>query len=368
MRDPEASEPGERSVLRGGWLYWAVIFAAWTLIGVFFATRPYVRALSTGQPVPGLRMLIPSLADAYTWALFTPPILRLADVFRFRRDRWAAPLLVHLAAGAVFATASVAVNVGVERLLHPEEATSFPLYFAATFHFNLQWYAVIVGIGHALDYYRKYRNRELRASQLETQLARAELQALKMQIQPHFLFNTLNTISELIHEDPEAADRMISRLGDLLRLSMDLTGSQEVPLRQELDFLSAYLGIEQTRFRDRLTVTMDIQPDTLDAQVPNLILQPLVENAIRHGIAPRRAPGSVGISAVREQTALCLRVRDNGAGLPDAPRGPRRGVGLQNVQARLHQLYGPSHHFELRNAEGGGVIATILIPFREAVG
>ncbi|MCA1557757.1 MAG: histidine kinase, partial [Acidobacteria bacterium] len=227
-------------------------------------------------------------------------------------------------------------------------------------------YWVILGIDHALRYYTKYRERELQASQLEARLAQAQLQVLKMQLHPHFLFNTLHAISTLMHRDVEAADRMIARLSDLLRLALDNEGVQEVTLKQELELLERYLEIEQTRFRDRLTVEMRIEPEVLDARVPNLILQPLVENAIQHGITPRRGQGRIEIGARRTNGTLDIYVRDDGRGLAGATdETVKEGVGLSNTRARLLQLYGGHARFELRCPPEGGTLASLAIPFHE---
>jgi sensor histidine kinase YesM len=244
----------------------------------------------------------------------------------------------------------------------PASAQRYPiLQFPST----LFTYWAILGVIYAFNYYRKYREHELKASHLETQLAQAQLQALKMQLHPHFLFNTLHAISSLMRKDVEAADSMITRLSDLLRLTLETTGVQEVTLRQELEFLERYLEIEQTRFRDRLTVRMEIEPETLDARVPNLILQPLVENAIRHGIAPRSAPGWIEIRATHDDRMLHLQVRDNGPGLPpDLEAEMKEGVGLANTRARLEQLYGAAQRFDLNNAAEGGLIVSLTLPFR----
>jgi len=212
-------------------------------------------------------------------------------------------------------------------------------------------YGVIVGIYHAVTYYAQFREREVRASQLETQVAQAQLMALKMQLQPHFLFNTLNSISALVTDNPAAAERMIARLSELLRTTLENAGTQEVSLQQELAVLDTYLEIERARFPDRLRVQMDIDPAVLDARVPNLILQPLVENAIRHGIAPQPHTGEVAIHAARSNGHLMLRVQDNGVGV-QALDTLEWGVGLTNTEARLQQLYGAQHTFELRNDDG----------------
>jgi sensor histidine kinase YesM len=230
-------------------------------------------------------------------------------------------------------------------------------------------YWAIVGLSHALGYYRESQARALRASQLETRLIEARLQSLQRQLQPHFLFNTLNTISALMHRDVDAADAMIARLSDLLRLSLETVGVQEVDLKQELDFLSKYLEIEQTRFRDRLTVVFDIQPDTFDVLVPNLILQPLVENAIKHGIGPRPAPGRITIRSRRTEGFLELEVQDDGVGLSAARLSDfNRGVGLANTRSRLEHLYGALHRFEFRQPPHGGLLVLMAIPLVEVAG
>jgi LytS/YehU family sensor histidine kinase len=235
------------------------------------------------------------------------------------------------------------------------------------FDYGAMMYWLILLIGSAVNYYRRYRENELRASRLEAQLAQAQLQALKMQLQPHFLFNTLHSVSALVHKDPAAAEKMLARLGDFLRLTLDSAGAQEVSLQQELEFLRCYLGIESVRFRDRLLVQMDIEPGTLDARLPNLILQPIVENAIKHGIAPSTSGGRIEIAARRLDGVLQVQVTDNGCGLP-APGNAslvKAGVGLANTQSRLEQLYGGQGGLDLVNTASGGVRVTLEVPFRE---
>src|SRR6185436_14330796 len=205
----------------------------------------------------------------------------------------------------------------------------------------------------------------LDAARLETRLVEAQLQALQRQLHPHFLFNTLNTISGLMRTNVNAADLMIDRLGDLLRMTLQV-GTQEVPLKQELDVLQTYLEIEQTRFENRLSISTRIEAETLDAQVPNLLLQPLVENAIRHGIAPHSRAGRISIRAAREGTRLVIEVRDSGDGLPaDRLLALNRGVGLDNTRARLEHLYPSAHQFTFSNVDGGFSV-TVIIPFRIA--
>ena len=228
---------------------------------------------------------------------------------------------------------------------------------------NLLAYCAIAGIAHALDYYRRYRERELATTRLSAQLAQAQIRALRMQLNPHFLFNAMNSIAMLIrHQKRDEAVRTVAGLSDLLRYVLEDTRELEVPLRQELDFVERYLAIEQLRFRDRLEVRIDADQDTLDAQVPNLILQPLVENAIRHGIAKRTAATLVAVTAHRSDDTLVLDVMDDGPGLSSADR-MGNGVGISNTRARLAQLYGQQQQLELRNAPSQGTIATMTLPF-----
>lgn len=239
------------------------------------------------------------------------------------------------------------------------------LYFLAKFNNSVFYYWAILALGHVLDYYRQFRERELLASQLESKLAQTQLQILKMQLHPHFLFNTLNAISALIHQDVELADRMIARLGDLLRTTLDNANQQHVPLSQELDFIHPYLEIEKARLGARLTVDLQVDPAVMDAKVPNLILQPLVENAIRHGIAVRPGPGTIQIHAHRENGGLHLAVTDTGPGLQAAPAA-LKGIGLANTRARLEKLYGANHRLELTNGRDGGFAIGITIPYQES--
>ena len=238
-----------------------------------------------------------------------------------------------------------------------------PGYLLGGIELFLLPYFAIVAVIHALSYYNKYRARQLKTTRLEAQLALAHLEVLKMQLQPHFLFNTLNAISALMHRDVEAADRMISLLSDLLRFSLEKDNRHQVSLQAELEFLNRYLAIEKIRFRDRLMIDEDVEAPCMMAQVPRLILQPLVENSIKHGIAMRSAAGRISIRARRQGGRLDLQVTDDGPGLPDT--SIREGVGIANTRARLEQIYGDDHHFELRNGHTGGVQVHLEIPFEE---
>jgi LytS/YehU family sensor histidine kinase len=220
--------------------------------------------------------------------------------------------------------------------------------------------------GYAFDYRARYRERESAAAQLNVQLAQAQLESLKVQLHPHFLFNTLHNIAGLVRTNEKVpAVNMIAGLSDLLRRALDSGDEQEVPLRQELEFIELYLGIQKVRFQDKLTVRMEVAPETLDAMVPNLILQPLVENAIRHGFAVEESAGLIVIETYRDKEDLRITVRDDGPGLQAGWRLEESGgIGLANTSARLKHLYGAAHRFDLYNGANGGMTATITIPFR----
>lgn len=353
------------------WLKWALLFAAWTLIALAFASQVNFTQARRGYIVTWKFALTTALADWYTFGVLSVPALWLARRFHFDPAHWRRSLAVHGAAGAVFAVAWVGLRVGIEAYRARERqpnfsyAEAFHWTLVRSFYFNLLVYWVIVGASHGIEYYRRYRERELRASELEKLLAEARLQALQAQLNPHFLFNTLNSISTLMHRDVEAADRMIVRLSELLRLALGSAGAQEVPLRDELEFLRRYLELEQIRFGPRLVVDFRVDPDTLDLAVPNLLLQPLVENALKHGLAPRKAGGRIEISARRDGDRLRLAVVDNGAGPGPHTRGS--GLGLANTRARLEHLYGAQQEFEFGPRPEGGFAVRITLPARPVV-
>ncbi|HKP85722.1 MAG TPA: histidine kinase [Blastocatellia bacterium] len=351
---------------------WAVIFGAWTLVGLFMASQDYVRNLRAGRTIEWAKLLfLLELPFAYLWALFTPLLVRLARRFPLERGRWLGNALIHLSVSLLLSVVTMVGFTTVNAFLFVPEAErqfSLPRLLASIynyFDYYILIYWLILMVSHALTYYTRYREGELRASRLQAQLAQAELQALKMQLQPHFLFNTLHSISALQLRDIEAANKMIARLGDFLRLTLDNSGAQEVTLQKELEFLKCYLEIEGIRFQDRLTVKMEVEPQALDARVPNLILQPIVENAIKHGIAPRAAPGRIAIRVRRASDQLEIEVEDNGRGLRANGRAGRKvkeGVGLSNTRARLEQLYGSSYRLELADAKEGGLRVRLEIP------
>jgi two-component sensor histidine kinase len=356
----------------------ALILAVFTLVGLLEAGQSIMLQYLANRPSSALKSLILGVADWYIWAALTPLVLWGSHLFPIEQRYWPRRLLFHTVAGIVCATLVIALmipvlerihsNLDILRLPAPSGSHELAAYLIGLrFATYVIVYWTIVGLSHAQAYYRKFREREMHTLLLESRLAQAQLQMLKMQLQPHFLFNTLNAISALMHQDVELADQMLARLAQLLRTTLESAGTQEVSLKQELEFVELYLEIEQARFGSRLNVRMDADPDTMDAYVPNLILQPLVENAIRHGIAPRPEAGHIEIRTRRENGRLRLDVMDDGPGLTkNGEPQPREGVGLTNTRARLQQLYGDAHQFQLANRAGGGVVVTLCLPFRES--
>ena len=346
-----------------------VFLGFWTLIGLSFAGQFYISSAKAGLAVSIGQAVSWALADWYVFAVLSLPVVRLARGFGFEPGKRRRSLLVHGLACVTFSLAYMVLRAWVGQF--QQWIAGEPASFAATltpllvktWHFNILVFWVIVAVTHAIDYSRMYRERELSAAELATHLARAQLRALQMQLNPHFLFNTLHAISSLMHRDVEAADRMIARLSELLRRTLEGHDAQEVRLAEELDFLGGYLEIERARFGERLTVRLDVAPDVLDAQVPSLILQPLVENAIRHGIEPNPGAGRVEIGVRRDGDTLIVTIEDNGRGLPEKVD---ERVGLANTRARLRHLYGDRHEFELSDAPGGGLRVRMAIPLRVA--
>jgi len=359
------------------WPAGAKILLIATCLGLFFTAQIYYSAASFHHSVSWGQALYWAFGDWYEWALLSPLIFWLCRRFPFDRQSWPRNLPIHLVGGLCLSGVH-AVLCALAAVLQGW-VTGAPILFGSEVHkvlanrthFNLAVYAVIVCAWHAWDYHRRYREREAHAAELATRLAQARLQALRMQLNPHFLFNTLNAISSLMLKDVNLANRMIARLGELLRLTLEINNEQEVPLQQELEFLRRYLEIEQIRFGDLLKVKMDVEPVTLDANVPNLILQPLVENAIRHAIEPQTTGGHIELRCVRSNGSLLLQVSDNGQGLGktgavEAANQAREHIGLSNTRQRLQTLYGNRQSFELVENPSGGVTANIIIPFQLA--
>ena len=334
------------------------ILALWTVYAFFAASQNFMSRSYSGEMnfTPSLKF---AGLDSYLWAALTPVAFLLAGRLVLRRGNWwwAGPLL--LVAGIVIGVLHLTVFVRLLPMIGYQ--TTFrarQTVLVTKLHSDVLTCWTLFAIRHGIEYYRRYRVRELAASQLQAKLAVAQLEVLKMQLQPHFLFNTLHAISALMYRDVENADRMVTRLSDFLRLTLDSAGVQEVTLKREMEYLDKYLEIEQVRFGDRLEVRRAIEPGTLDLLVPNLVLQPLVENGVRHGIAPRASGGRIDVVANESEGTLIIEVCDDGAGAPEI----HEGVGISNTRARLAQLYGSAGRLELGNAPGGGFRARLRIP------
>lgn len=375
---PQAERPDASARRRRWWIDLGMIALFWTFV---FMLTVGQRAIDPRGPegFPPLQALHTGLEYAL-WLLLTPGIFWLSRRFGFERENRFRHLLLHIfvavavtVAVDLFAHATYNVLVAEEGGWRRPVTLAFSL-FSLHFLDELFLYLVVLAAGFARDYFLRYRERQEEATQLRTQaaalqaqLADARLQALRMQLNPHFLFNTLHAVSSLVERDPRGVRRMIARLSALLRYTLEEAGAQEVPLKQELRFLNGYLEIQQIRFQGKLEVEHEVAPDVLDALVPNLILQPIVENAIKHGTSQMDGTGRIAVRARREGECLVLTVRDNGPGLAgpsgDGAFGPNEGIGLRNTRARLAELYGDAQRLTLETAKGGGLVARITLPY-----
>ncbi|MDQ4123201.1 MAG: histidine kinase [Acidobacteriota bacterium] len=368
------------------WWHFAAGFAVWTLIGLSFATRSYLGLIKQGANVSWQNLAISYMIDFYLWGLVSPFIFRLCHRFPIERERLATRISLFLILSLVFTFIIIAVSIPIYWYLGSPDLFKNPT-FASFFsqsiispvmiHENLVIFWATVAVAHAFEYYRRSRDREMQAAQLAAQSARlseqlvqAQLSALKMQLHPHFLFNTLNSIASLLHKDTETAHRMIARLSDFLRMTLKNSEMQSVSLEKELEFLNTYLEIEKIRFQDRLVIEMQVEPEAFKAQVPNLILQPIVENAVQHGLANVTATGHLKVSAHRINGKVHIQIEDNGPGL-NANGNRRRkgktsnGVGLANTRARLEQFYSENFSFEIADKpESRGTIVSLQLPFK----
>jgi len=370
--DPKPTAESTVMKLQRGRIGLPLILGVATVLGVFstFQAYNYVSFFTERRP-PFLMLLTLNVTYWYAWAAVAPGILWLAQRYRFERHTWRRATVAHGIGVLSFTSVHAALVVTCRALIGAYYGgrtmtwwESFQELFFLNFDWEMMGYWAMVGASHALDFYRESQEQRVAGAQLEARLAEARLQALQSQLHPHFLFNTLHTISALMHRDTEAADAMLARLSDLLRLSLDRTGTQQVTVKEEVDFLQKYLEIERTRFGERLDVRFEIDPDTLDAAVPNLLLQPLVENAIKHGIGQKVEGGLLQIRVTRDGNSLLLLVRDTGPGLSAAKLSAlNTGVGLTNTRSRLEELFPGRHRFEFHEPTDGGLAVEILIPF-----
>ncbi|MGE7139417.1 sensor histidine kinase [Luteibacter sp. NPDC031894] len=348
----------------------ALAFAFWTLLALSYALSAGLSSISEGRTPDWSRGLIWNLSNFWLWMALVPLVAWLGRITT--GVGWRRFCAVHVPAGLLVALAQMVAQLSIFWALcgpgHMPVRT-LPAFvgmqFAYNIHLSLLTYWLILVVLRGLESRRRLRDERLRSSQLETQLVQSQLQALRMQLQPHFLFNTLNAISALALAEPLQARLMIARLSDFLRMTLEQRHAQQVPLSREMEFLRCYLDIQQVRFQDRLSTRLDMADDTLHAAVPSMILQPLVENALRHGLLAKAEPGSLSIASHREGNLLHLRVDDDGLGLP--PDGPTEGLGLGNTRARLDVLFGSAASMELSRNNAGGTRVELRFPYREHV-
>ena len=351
-----------RSLIRKYWKVACVIVGCWTFLALLFTPQTYLTNLRSPTPLTWGRAFLATLLLFQVWSLLTPLLLWLGGRFPLERHKLLRNLGIHLLLSGPVALA----HIWLLRLL-----TTLLLTWSRSYESPVPIHALLVGLGatnimvywgivavsQATNYFRKYQEREFR-------LAQAQLHSLSMQLHPHFLFNTLNAIAELVYSDPKAADRCILSVSELLRFSLESHRTQEVTLKEEIDFLEKYLEIQKMLMRDRLRVRLNVEPETLDASVPNMLLQPLVENAIKHGLSPRPEGGKIDVYARRLDGKLYVEITDDGLGMHE--QQDSSGVGLVNTRERLKHLYGGAHSFNLSSFPGRGVTIRISLPFREA--
>jgi two-component system, LytTR family, sensor kinase len=362
-------------------------FLIWTIIGVFFFSQGLTQKFFSRDPTPWWHYLISWLVGVYLWALLMPGILWLGRSLPIERRNWVRRVALHMLLGVAVSLvqlileSAILTRLGVFPVVMSTFVGTFAFLLVIGFHQGVMTYWTVLGVQYGIGYYQNYQERkqealrlELRASELQSQLVQAQLGVLKMQLQPHFLFNTLNAIMVLVRQQKsKEAEQTLAHLSDLLRCVLEDVESQEVPLRRELEYLQLYLSIEQVRFQDRLRLEISADPATLDAAVPQMVLQPVVENAIRHGVGKSSSAGRVKISAVRLNDTLELRVQDDGPGfLSEGSAGGQpianQRIGIANTRARLQQLYGEQARLTTGNAQPRGAVVTITLPYHPVPG
>jgi two-component system LytT family sensor kinase len=369
VREGDVTKVARRPVPR-----WLLVFGFWTLIVLAYSTRGEVRGF-TGQwmLVSWVGALKAAVAQWYSWGLLSLAIYWINRRLPFAPDALVRRLLVHVPLSIVFTVAYAYLSRSVTILLDaPNDpgwvgATIVDTASRVTYRLGTFVYWAIAMMCVALDYQNDLKNREIRTADLERSLSEARLATLRSQLDPHFLFNTLNSISAYVESAPRQARLMIEQLGDLLRLSLEHADEQEIPLERELMFVDRYIQLQLVRYADRLDVRVRVDPEVTSAAVPTFLLQPLIENAIRHGTSKLTAAGTIEVSAWRSGERLHLRVRDNGPGLPRGwTLGRHIGIGLRNTQARLEQLYGKGEYsLEVAPDEDRGTYVDVTFPHRQ---
>ncbi len=355
------------------WARRGLIFLFWTALGALNAASAVIDTARVDPLKPAWKPIVWEMSSLYTIGALCPLLVWLTRRFNFARAVRTRSLLIHLAALPAFSLLHTGGMVALRKLAYAFMGLSYSFSGQSLtqgllyeFYKDIALYWVIVFLALGFQFYKQNRRRELRAAQLETRLAEAQLNNLKGQINPHFLFNTLNMISATMYDDVKKADRLIMRLSDLLRMALDQSKQNLIPLGDELAFLDNYLEIIRVRFEDQLTVSVEVDEAARSALTPSLILQPLVENAVVHGMADRVAGGAIEVTAAIAGDRLRLTVSDNGPGLPaDYDLARRQGVGLRNTAERCARLLGDDARLTLINREGGGAQAILDLPCRK---
>ncbi len=353
------------------WIRYAVVVAGWAFLGFVLSIEVYFnnRAGMKTWQVDFVEVAIPQFGRAMMWALMAPLILQLRQKMPLRRGGWAGGVAFHLGMSFVVMATYYLGRMLAYFIFFGEPLGDFWSMAVSGFYgrniIDMAYYWAVLAFGYSFELHQRYKSEELKAAQLGARLIETELKALREQLRPHFLFNTLNTISVLVREQKnDEAVTLIARLSSLLRMSLDNTRGHEVTVRQELDFLERYLDIQKARFSDRLAIGIAIEPAAMEARIPNLLLQPLVENAIVHGIAPKAGPGRVDVFGRIESGRLHLEVRDDGPGLAAGFDRPKEGIGLSNTRERIAKIYGVHGQLSLRSEPGRGVSVQIVLPCR----
>ena len=345
-----------------------LIAATWAFLGVFFASQQHAIATARGAVEDANERALQTLATCIVWALLTPLVIYIADHLPLRAPHRLRNILLLIGVGLIVAWLRSCVDASLPGLLknEPLAPAEFRAMVIAVLHLHFLFFAVIVGVTNFVRARAEADERAQREAQIDAELVQAQLRRLRGDLQPHFLFNTLNAVTTLVHTDAHAAEETIAKLIDLLRASMDAGGRTEVPLAEELDFVGRYLDLQKVRFGDRLRSQIDVaDPELLRACVPPLLLQPLVENSIIHGIRKQNDGGEVAVRAFRDGDALRIEVRDSGPGCdPEAPFS-RRSIGVPNTRARLEYLYHDPHALFFRR-DGDEFVAHVRIPLRFA--
>jgi hypothetical protein len=350
---------------QSAWSKWLAGLIFWTLVGIFFSTHAYYYFSDLQHGYTFFDALKGTLPQWYIWGLLAALIIRLDRALGLDRVSILRRALTHLPTSIACTLFYVLVESLSDKIVYGQVPPLTLAHFAGEFQWNLPNYWFIVGAFVAYEYHREYRNREFKAIRLEAQLAKARLHSIKTQLRPHFLFNTLNTISAFMESDPKTARRMAAHLGDLLRFFLEESDQQEIPLAQEVALLERYLDIQRVRFEDRLKVEINIASETGQALVPALLTQPLVENSIKHGFGTRPSGGALQVNATKEGSDLHLQLLDDGVGLPHGwLETEDLGLGLSNTKELLWQLYNGGHRFEIKTRPQGGVCVDIFLPLK----